>query len=253
MEDTRISVYLVTTIYGRPELTRTVLSYYKGLRIKGAKLSRLVVGSQGPTSRALAKAAGWKYLEAPNEPLAAKWNAGVKKAMELGAEIVMVIDSDTLLTPEVIEKNIHDLTEGGCDAVGWGSLFAVDTKTGRACYLPNTAVRAIGPGRAFGRRVLDYFDGQIYDPTVNRCIEHSQDALFREASHEMEEGIVSKLNHFEDEDPNGYAIVDLKSGTNIWPFDRLWHSKATIPIERSIALKPFGGAADSLFTGSTVQ
>lgn len=114
----------------RRAVDSAVLAYYAGLAIDGIELVLVAVGSS-KEDEAACKVHGWQYVEAPNDNVGAKRNAGMQAAIGTGADVVFRIGSDDILSPALIEavaKRAQVGHEGYWELRGF---YIYDVPTGR--------------------------------------------------------------------------------------------------------------------------
>nr|WP_317264515.1 tetratricopeptide repeat protein [Arthrospira sp. SH-MAG29] len=99
-------IIIYTCVWGRPELTRIVLSYYADIKreLSGKiNLELLAVGSEGDASRKLCQECGFDYLEYPNQPLSSKWEYGLNRCADYDPDGVIIVGSDDIISQNLIE------------------------------------------------------------------------------------------------------------------------------------------------------
>ncbi len=154
---------LLTTVWKRHALTRVTLRRYANMRrYVPVELDLLAVGSEGDVSQQLVEAEGWRYLEAPNDSLGAKWNAGFRALADTVADAVVFIGSDDWVTNSLAVVYADALSRGK-RFIGWTDLFFVHPGYDHGLYWPGYTVphrrgEAIGLGRCLHRSVLDEVD-----------------------------------------------------------------------------------------------
>jgi hypothetical protein len=84
-------------------------------------------------------------VEAPNEPLGAKHNAGLQAALYRSASHVVVIGSDDFLSPRVV-ASLRRLAAEGAEHVGMLDCYRLDRRTGRCVW-------EVGPRKDDSRRI----------------------------------------------------------------------------------------------------
>ncbi len=95
-----MNLVIVTTIWQRPLLTATVLSWYQKLRHSvrdKIHIELLAAGSEGEASKTLAESNGWNYVEAPNAPLSLKWNHAAIAARTFQPDAILFVGSDDII------------------------------------------------------------------------------------------------------------------------------------------------------------
>lgn len=147
---------IVTAIWKRHRLTRKVLAYYRDLARKlPVETVLIVAGSEGLQSRAMATEYGAEYVEVPNSPLGAKWNAAAQRAGALGADAVLVTGSDDLVSEELIRFYLTTPRE----VQGVLDCYVHDLLNGRSIhwrgYTGRRAGETVGAGRYLPADALD--------------------------------------------------------------------------------------------------
>lgn len=156
----------------------------------------------------------------PNEPLSAKHNALLAHILEFSqADYFLQIGSDDVFLPdgdllyfEAMSKGVHN--------VGCTSIYFIDAIKERAVewvYDARDANKLFGAGRLFSREAVElaFEGGELWNREANRSLD------FISEDHLIDLGYLpEKLNE------QAPYIVDIKSDTNIWSFDRYKNGKA---------------------------
>jgi hypothetical protein len=194
-------------VWGRPVLTRSVLSHYARLADRlaadGLLLDLLVVGSEGVTSRALADGAGARYLETPNHPLSMKFQAGVMAFRESGADAVVILGSDDLLNAHCFDE-IGRAWDGGHEVIDFRELYVYDVASGRCCFFPRIY---IGCGRVMTRSFLDRVDWRLWRTAVNKGVDMTLD---------RDLNLGPQIHALRGVGSRGAVLVDVKTDRNVW-------------------------------------
>lgn len=167
---------IVTAIWKRPKLTRRVLEYYRDI-IDGLPDSvyagLIVAGSEGKDSREIAADLADVYVEVPNDPLGAKWNAAAEAAKEFEPDAILAVGSDDLASRELIEHYMKDPTT----PQGVTDTFIVDLLNGKSIHWPGYVGRRegepVGAGRWMPKAMLDTLDWKPWSPHVNKNLDGS--------------------------------------------------------------------------------
>jgi hypothetical protein len=159
-----MKISVVSPIWKRPLLT---LHYLNQLRrwksyfhkhYPSVQLGAVIIGSEGERTRRMAE--GFVYVEHFNQPLSDKFNSGIRKALEIGADYVLIMGSD----------QFADLT---LDTYVW------EPSTGRALYWPGYTDKRIGkpvgPGRFIHRSLLEPLNGELYAPGLKNNLDGTAD------------------------------------------------------------------------------
>ncbi len=196
-------ILIATVMWQRPEVFE-----FWAERMKPLGCDILAVGSEGELSRKLAEKHGCVYLERPNEPLGAKFNARVEYFLDnCQYTHLLLVGSDDLICPRtlsLIEKNIQRY-----DIVSWMDIYYYEWETGQVAYSAGYTNQRRGeplaPGRCMSRRVVEHLEGKLWELTLRKS---------------PDKNLWNKLRRFrnqtklrcKDED---CAIVDIKSAVNI--------------------------------------
>ena len=211
-------VTLVTCVWRRHELTRAFWIWAAWLRQRWALTHQiqleLVAAASDPREADLAKAFGAKVVLHPNEPLGAKFNAALTASRETTPDWVLIMGSDDFFC----EKAADALGDAVRDnrSVGFQDIYFADLPTQRMRYIPGYRVKSrhtepVGPGTLHSAALLEQFHWRLWDGTKHHGMDHSR---FR----------TLKVHHALPELLNLRALdavmVDVKTETNLWPFDR---------------------------------
>jgi hypothetical protein len=150
---------LVVPVWRRFALTNQILTYYHALELPGASVRLVIVGSEGRRSRAVAR--GLDYVEAPNAPLDAKYDAGIEAAGRLTdfrPDAVALVGSDDFFTPRYFQWGLERIGRGA-GLVGLRDLLLVDLLRTRILYWPgyrgDRAGAPVGSGMMWSAAMLD--------------------------------------------------------------------------------------------------
>jgi len=140
---------LITTLHGRPEITRIVLSYYRSIGH--------YVGCAAFSDAMADLPEGWsdfdfEFVEHPNRPLSDKFNAAARllRGRGRGVEFALVIGSDDCLSLDYID-HVASLVAKGHDYVRPTVLHNLDMATGR---IERVVADHFGAGQAISRKLL---------------------------------------------------------------------------------------------------
>ena len=201
----RMDLSIVTVMHGRHDLTRLWAEYTVGLGLP--VFAAFTAGDD--TLRSICDQFGIVHIAAPNEPLGAKHNA----ALDLcGADRVMLVPSDDFIAPAWVDK-VRDTQAPYLYPDSCGLL---DVKTSRACVLRHhgPGVRKFGAGRVISREVIDRV-GTLWSDDKGRGLDTDSHGRIVGAGFQLQEAGIG-----------GVAVVDIKTGDNLWPFDRFCRGSA---------------------------
>lgn len=157
--------------------------------------------------------AAWEFIAVyePNDPLAGKFNAALKSAMELGATRIMILPSDDFVSQEWVDVARHS-TADYIVPHACGVYSPPEEKAYVITKNSLTGSLRFGAGRVISRHAVDAVGGELWTPTINRGLDT--------ASHHrlMAAGITAAVVP-----TSSIPITDVKTAENIWPFSA-WQS-----------------------------
>ena len=199
---------ILSATWARPRITGAVLRYYADLVLSG--IDTALVAARSPEDPApTPDIDGFRYAEAPNEPLSGKWNAGMRLMQELEPDAVMITGSDDVISAPYIEAATREIAKGA-DYVMFDTLCCYDMDTCRA-YLSNPA--RMGAGRVLSRRLLDECNWQPWPDGLERRLDGGMDEKLSPSPLTQRIIRADRLD--------GALCVDIKSSGNMWSFDKL--------------------------------
>lgn len=104
----------------------------------------------------------------PNVPLGAKWQAGVKEAIRLGADPLIILGSDDILGPGYIERAVKKVSEG-VDFIGLNRYF-IHYK-GKAHHFEYKPEMPLGGGRVYSDFALAKLALELFDTRLNKHLD----------------------------------------------------------------------------------
>ena len=209
-----MNLSICTAIWKRPELTRFVLDYY--VQMDHDLIVAFSDYKDWWPEGALA-------VYADNEPLGAKWNAAVRTSQMFGADAVMIVGSDDLVSPDYIKHALR-LIERGADVVQPAGCWFVELSSGEAFFHP---IRT-GAGRVVSRRLLELLDWKLWPDYATIRLDGEMDKVVATVPHRAIQSDVGR-------------VVDLKSGENMWSYSNIWHMCGKPKLKTWVeALAPFG-------------
>ena len=202
------SIGILTALWGRHELADIVLEYYRHLDMDGIEFDLCAVGSEGAASRFLAESNGWHYVEAPNEPLSDKWNAGMAY-FENRVDAVLIIGSDDFITPHTINVLIG-AWEAGSDAVNINDLYFYDQAADTFHFAPRTNP---GAGMLIDSTVLRRLGWAPWPSGIERRLDgHLMNRLHKQ-------GYPCKYRNIKGARAKDLVLIDVKTPENMWSVD----------------------------------
>ena len=215
-------VGVVTAMWKRHELTDIVFGNLACLRDELRDVIDLrlaVAGSEGEASEALALRHGFAYVEEPNQPLGAKWNAALQVLRQEPVEGVCIVGSDDLLNAAYF-RMVADALSKGEKLFGIDSFYVLDRASGRMLqwlgYPPPRDEEAIGLGRFIHREYIDALNWELWAESLNGSLDYSMCKKIMTLA-----TLVNKDARFSFKRIADYEImpVDIKCEEQIWPYE----------------------------------
>jgi hypothetical protein len=150
----------------------------------------------------------WTYFE--NDPLGAKINAGVKRALDFEWDYLMTMNSDDVILTELIDKYYDPFFEKLVPFFGIDTVTYVQFGTDEAVeFQYEGGIVILGIGKCIHRDVVEKAKGELYESWRNKGLDDS--TVFRL----MKMGIGHQTVKYD-----GMLAMDFKSEVNIWPWER---------------------------------
>ncbi len=207
-------IVILTALWQRPMLSHIFLAYYQAMkrRFEGRlDLYLLAVGSEGEISQNLAATYEWAYIEAPNQPLSAKWSAGSQSLRALKPDATIILGSDDFISDALLDRYLVALDQGH-QVLGVLDAYFFECGTERLFhwkgYPPNWRHNeTIGMGRCISRQVMERLD---YDPWGDCRINSGLDLAMSKRLK-----ILAIEPYGQRQSDLGAVAVDIKCGQNI--------------------------------------
>lgn len=224
----RPKIAVVTCLWRRHALASVVLGHYRAAarRLSAhVEIVGVAAGSEGVRSRRIASSAGWAYTETRNHPLTDKWSSAVSRARDERPDAVLIVGSDDQLCDGLLRYYV-DLVVRGADYAGLVDQYFLRWSAGWESirfpgYVGARAGEPVGLGRLISSAVLDSLDWRPWHGSADRGLDGVMtrriDAI----------GVRCDVRRMDDV---GGVAVDIKSSTNIWPYERF--------VEASVAVDP---------------
>jgi hypothetical protein len=242
-------ILIVTALWGREDLTRVVLKYYQELQDNFAPIMEsdtnqsdidiqlLCVGSEGQVSRDLAQSYGWSYCEAPNVPLSQKFNALFEASEAFEYDLLVLVGSDDLLSPEIILWYAKNIRADHPEVVGLKDIFFYSIHLDELIHFqgyPLPSPRTIGAGRCFSREIMQRAQFRPWkDEKINRGLDSSCTAQLKKIGISEHAYLMSDL---------GGICVDVKDQmVSLTPWSRLVIQQPTTITEPESLMTPHFG------------
>ena len=208
-------------MWKRPEIFK---HFAEAIRALDYPIDVLCVGSEGHDSKSLADQYDFNYLEYSNDSLICKLNAGCAELRSLKPDMVIMLGSDDLINQPLLDAYIKAFKEG-YDYIYLTDSYFYDTNQKRSLYWGGydkdfNRCHALGAGRVLSKRILDNTGWKVWDNGFDRIADTGMDTRLSQS------GPYKKLElRCENTD---YLILDLKSETNMTPFEQ-WPNSQFIP------------------------
>jgi hypothetical protein len=221
-------IAIISAVWGRLLTTRLWWLACTRLREQWAPhaVGVFVAGSE-EDHRTLAVDFGGVWVEHPNL-LGGKFNAAAERAWTWGADYVVVLGSDDVMTPALAEP-YRVTMEAGAQYFGLRGCHMIEPVTRRALTLRGHASRTrwgetVGAGRALSRVVLDKVQGRPWPDKLTRGADWRMTLKLQKYGIA---GVDVILEGHEDA-----PLIDVKGGGNMWKFDHVaQHTHVTSPAD----------------------
>jgi hypothetical protein len=233
--DRKIKLAIVASVWKRPEVVDMFYSGVQNLRkkcpqfeislvISGSIQDEDFIHSEFIFGRRMKQnhLTSFKYIEIPNEPLAAKVNASTYACKNLGVDYVLCLGSDDIMTPELLDEYaIH--MRNGVDFIGVTDFYFYDTVSGKSLYWGGyTEVyrkgHTAGAARAISARLMNQWDWMPWENRDSLVLDKSMQDKLKITPH--------TIHTFSMKEKKLFAL-DIKSETNMTPFAK-WNNSEFI-------------------------
>ena len=213
----KIKLAIVTGVWKRPDVFEYFAKGVKELeKLNNFKITTIVSGSEGDTSRKMVEAYGFTYIEIPNIPLSTKMNAPLQIAKELKVDYVLCMGSDDIIHPDVLTEYLKYM-RSDVDYIGVTDFYFYDTTSKRSAYWGGYREKyrlghTCGAGRALSSSLLDKWNWTIWEYKHDNLLDTSMQIKLDSTQH------TSVYFSLKSKDLYG---LDIKSSVNMTPFT-LW-------------------------------
>lgn len=213
-----MKITIVTACWKRPEI---FVLFAKGVHHLIAntkcKIEVVVAGSEGAASKKMVEKEGFIYVEHPNQPLASKMNAAMKRAKLTDPDYVLCMGSDDVVHPSLM-KVYEKYMKQGIDFIAVLDWYFFDYTTGRCSYWGGYTDYRIGhscgAGRVISRKLMDKWQWSPWQDQHSSGLDNSMQRLIAQEK-------FSRIT-FSIKEHNAYGL-DIKSSVNMTPF-HLWQN-----------------------------
>lgn len=119
------------------------------------------------------KTLGVSVMLEPNRPLGKKWQAGVNLAVKMGANPLVILGSDDILSKDYVKLSLQKLREG-FDFIGtthWVSLEPEKKQIYHSHYVGVNENYPIGSGKVYSKRLLDKIGNLVFDVKAEKRLD----------------------------------------------------------------------------------
>jgi hypothetical protein len=244
-EGEKIKLAIVTSIWKRPEVVELFVKGVDNLRLNCSEFDIQVIVSGSIQDDENITAKGYefddllneskeffKYIEIPNEPLAAKVNATTYACRNLNVHYVLCMGSDDIISPELLNEYAKHMRKG-IDFIGVTDCYFYDTVSKKALYWGGYREtyrkgHTCGAFRALSARLLAQWDWMPWENKDSNGLDRSMQDKLKITPHTFYSFSMKE---------RGLFGVDIKSSTNMTPF-ALWDNSEYIDV--NLIKKEFG-------------
>ena len=227
-----LKIAIVTAVWKRPEVFEMFARGIKELyKINNLEIVTIVSGSEGAESRRMVEFNRFKYIEIPNDPLAAKVNATTYAAQFENVDYVLCLGSDDVVSVDCMKYYIECMRIG-YDFIGVTDFYFYDTDSQKSAYWggyreANRKGNTCGAGRLISARLMKLWDWMPWENKHSKILDNSMQEKLKSTPHS---------SHIFSLKEKGLFALDIKSSTNMTPF-KLWDN--TEYINSDIILENF--------------
>lgn len=204
-----MNIRIVIPLWKRPRVTRFCFEGLKKLQKESKHELKVTCVISEKCYEVLCKAYGFDFVYAENNPLGAKINTGVKRALEFEFDYLMMMNSDNIIEARLIDEVYEPFFEinafFGIDKVTYVNFY---TKEARE-YSYEFSV--LGIGKMIRRDAVEKAFkclGELYRSSLNKGLDDTMmDNLIRV-------GVYPRMVKYK-----GMLAMDFKSEVNIWPWE----------------------------------
>ena len=211
-----MKIAIVTAMWKRPEIFEMYAQGIHNLKPKHS-LQVYTVGSEGAKSKELSHKYGFKYIEYDNKNLSNKHNAACMAARAFRPDYLLFLGSDDILSPETYSY-LESVMEQGIDFIGMTDFYFYDTSTNKSAYwggyIDKRRGHTVGAGRVVSARLMQKWQWRPFEQRHAKVLDDSMQQKLT--------GLNCRKHIFSLKD-NGLFAVDVKSSTNMTPF-QLWEN-----------------------------
>jgi len=200
-----MQIAILTCLWKRHDLERLSLRWNRdALARAGFTVTPLAVGSEGKASKAVAESAGYNYLEAPNEPLSDKHNAGMAwlEDRKVTWDAVMILGSDNFVSTSY-GRHVKTRLERGDQAIRARGIYFYEPG-GELFYARGCRT---GAGTTISRALAGGVRYRFWDDGLDKGLDAS---IYRRVLQKA-----APCDIVYDLPRRGVAILDVKTDVNV--------------------------------------
>jgi hypothetical protein len=205
MQTHRLLIFLA--VWKRPEITEICFMGVRRLRKSGLFPIECFAVISEESMIPLCEKYDVEYVMYKNEPLGEKKNYGLSQAMKKDFDYLIEIGSDDLLKTEIFE--VYANYFGKYHIIGLDSFYYLNSEDQECRHYRNPSF--FGIGRAISKEAIKSI-GKLWKDELNRGLDNNSTATLHRNKY-MEVRIKKPM------------AIDIKSDTNIWPFNYLEGNK----------------------------
>lgn len=204
-----MKIQIVIPLWKRPNVTRFCFDELLKMMAESKHEYRVLCVISESCYIPVCDSYGFNWIYADNNPLGEKINKGIKRALEFkGWEYLMMMNSDDVIKPELIDKYYQPFFESKEKFFGISRVTYINFYTNEARQF-DYEYSVLGIGKCIRRDVVEQMKGNLYRSELNKCLDDTMmDNL-------MKIKVYPRMVRYE-----GMLAMDFKSETNIWPWEK---------------------------------
>lgn len=201
-------IQVVIPLWKRPEVTKFCFDNLKKLIAETKHEIRVLCIISESEYIKVCDDYNFNWIYADNNPLGAKINKGLKRALEFkGWDYLMMMNSDDVIKAELLDKWYQPFFEKQEKFFGINRVTYVNFYTHEARDF-TYEYSVLGIGKCIRRDIVEQMNGQLYEADKNKCLDDTMlDRMLKIKA-------FPRMVQYE-----GQLAMDFKSETNIWPWE----------------------------------
>lgn len=202
-------IQVVIPLWKRPEVTRFCFDELLNLMATTKHELRVLCVISESEYIPICDKYGFNWIYADNNPLGAKINKGLRRALEFKWDYLMMMNSDDVIKAELLDKYYDPFFESGEKFFGISKVTYVNFYTNEAREI-DYGLSVLGIAKCIKREVVEQLKGELYPADLNKCLD---DNMF-DRMVQVARVFPKKVKY------DGMLAMDFKSETNIWPWEK---------------------------------